>query len=101
VQLSLIGLLLIFIGFILMVIASFSLIFEATEEVETPQSPEVIRGPEYISERKREKKYAGVIFIGPFPIVIASDKKMGIIALIVGLVIFLLAMFLIFMAGWF
>ena len=53
-----------------------------------------------VRREKTKKKFAGVIFIGPIPIVIASDRKTGIIAFIISLILFLMIISVILYFGW-
>ena len=43
---------------------------------------------------KTEKKWGGVIFIGPLPIIFGSDTKIALILAVVGLLLLLLLIFL-------
>ncbi len=79
-----IGLLLIFLGFFLIFLGVIVLVFLSLRNTR---------------ERETNVKAAGVFFIGPIPIVLASDKETARIALyftIIGIIFFLLIIFIMY-----
>jgi len=74
-----------FILGIVLIIASFILGFVlAASSMEEPPSP--VETP---SQRKTgtQKRYGGVVIIGPVPIIFGSDRKMAFLMLVVAIVI--------------
>ncbi len=97
--LSFLGILLIFIGIFLIFLSPIHWIGREHVHEDISSYPPVFpeesytAEPELRVEPRKEKRYAGVILIGPIPIVIGSDKNMVMVALtvtIIFLVIFLL-----------
>ncbi len=69
---SMFGVILIFISFLLYFLSIFSrLEIEYTDEAEL---------------KRMEKKSGGIIFIGPFPIIVSSDTKFAFILLLLALI---------------
>lgn len=84
------GILLIFIGFLLLFLSPF-LGATAIEEERRIAPPDF----EQDGEKKREVRYGGVVFIGPIPIVFGSDKNYLLYAMLGGfLLLFALIIFL-------
>ncbi|BCU70274.1 TIGR00304 family membrane protein [Stygiolobus caldivivus] len=81
-----IGLSFVFFGIIVVVIG---LIFEIVRGAKKKENREERQG-----ERESKTEYGGVIFIGPIPIVFGSNKDMAKLALIIGLVMFILVILL-------
>ncbi|NHW23500.1 MAG: DUF131 domain-containing protein [Archaeoglobales archaeon] len=80
------GLFLVMLGFLL-VISSFFGDRDSGPEGSYPEFPE-----------RKEKKFGGVVLIGPIPIVF-GDARIAVIALILAIMLMLLSFSLIF--GWF
>jgi len=96
--LSLLGFLLIFLGLFLIFLSplhSWNREFEG--HYPSPSNYEEFSQSEIFpqTEVQSEKKYGGVILIGPIPIVIGSDKNMVIIALTLSLIF--LSIFILFL----
>lgn len=79
------GALLVFLGILLILLAFLN------------QKPENEKFPE-LAQAKKEKKYGGLVLIGPIPIVF-GDAKLAIVAMILAITLMLLSIFLIM--GWF
>lgn len=102
--LSFLGCLLIFFG-IFLILLSLHFGDKESEEYYPPPNEEYYPPPNYEEfsqneifpqkEVRKEKRYGGVILIGPIPIVIGSDKNMVIIALTISLII--LSLFIIYL----
>ncbi len=88
------GLGLIFIGFILIIIDFFqgrTITEEELEKIYRVESEEREEEKEEESSREKKKKRTkaeGVVFIGPFPIVISGSSRLAEIIIIASLVIF-------------
>ncbi|MEM0301803.1 MAG: TIGR00304 family protein [Archaeoglobaceae archaeon] len=82
----LMGLLLVFLGIILIISA-----FLAQEESKNEKLAEFL-------EQSEGKKYGGVVLIGPIPIVF-GDAKLAIVAMVLAITLMLLSLILIL--GWF
>ncbi|MDH7509044.1 MAG: TIGR00304 family protein [Methanomassiliicoccales archaeon] len=86
--LSLISLLLIFIGFFLTFL-SFAI---PPERIEVPYETMEMERP--CSEEKPHVKGGGVVLIGPIPIIFGSDAKMAVIAMVLAIAMILLTLLL-------
>ena len=88
-NLIIVGIILILIGFLLIWSEILKLIFKRDTCMIEPERSERIEGG------MRELKGGGVVMIGPIPIIFASDKKyaiiLGIIAIILMLMVALLS----------
>lgn len=73
---TILGIILIFLGFIILFLVP-ALTLEDTRIEES-----------YI-DRDRKVEYGGVILIGPFPIAFGSSKKLALIMIVIGLIIFI------------
>lgn len=74
-------------------------VFVFLSYLSTREIPEFEKVPQIEFEaRKPEKKFGGIVLIGPLPIIF-GDAKIAIFASLIALVLMLLAIFL--MAGWF
>jgi len=89
--LPLLGFLLIFAGMLLIFFLPFRIHTHQIPSENYEMEDEHMVLP---TENKVEKKYGGVILIGPIPIVFGSDKNMALIATTIALIV--LAIFLLF-----
>jgi len=94
--LSFLSFLLIFFG-IFLILLSLHFGNKESEEYYPPSNYEEFSQSEIFPqpEVRKEKRYGGVILIGPIPIVIGSDENMVIIALTISLII--LSLFIIYL----
>ncbi len=99
--LSLLGFLLLFVGIFLIFLSPFHYwTAEERSEGYAYTSNFAENNEEYLPEISsqqnfRRKRYAGVILIGPIPIVIGSDRNMVLVALVVALIF--LSLFILFL----
>lgn len=84
-MLWLFGVFLVFLGIVLILSAFLT------------QKPENEKLPE-LAQAEKEKKYGGLVLIGPIPIVF-GDAKLAIVAMMLAITLMLLSIFLIM--GWF
>ncbi|MCS7130513.1 MAG: TIGR00304 family protein [Archaeoglobaceae archaeon] len=82
------------LGLILMLIGLFLVFLTLFQKEE--RLPEKL--PEFKEESRVEKKYGGVVLIGPLPIVF-GETRLAIVALILTIILMLLSFAFIF--GWF
>jgi uncharacterized protein (TIGR00304 family) len=83
--LAFLGILLVFVGFFL----TFFLWSAGASPLAAPMEPAAIPGPEASSQVPPRRRWGGVVFLGPFPVVFGSDPQMTRIMLVLGAVLFL------------
>ncbi|MCS7143842.1 MAG: TIGR00304 family protein [Archaeoglobaceae archaeon] len=89
----LLGVILLLLG-IFLIISSF-LARERTENLKLPETPMIPSFPEY---QEKERKFGGVVLIGPIPIVF-GNTKLAIVALILAIILMLLS--IVFLMRWY
>ena len=83
--LAFLGILLVFFGFFL----TFFLWSAGAPPLAAPMEPPAIPGPEAPSQVPLRRRWGGVVFLGPFPVVFGSDPQMTRTMLVLGAVLFL------------
>ncbi|MHC1572621.1 MAG: TIGR00304 family membrane protein [Methanosarcinales archaeon] len=83
-NLIIVGIILILIGFLLIWSEILKLIFKRDTCIIEPERTEMSEGG------MRELKGGGVVMIGPIPIIFASDKKYAIILAIIAIILMLM-----------
>lgn len=86
----LLGVILLLIG-IFLIISSF-LTRERTEDLKFPETPKLPSFPEH----QEEKKFGGVVLIGPIPIVF-GNTKLAVVALVLAIILMILS--IVFLMG--
>ncbi|MGQ4833428.1 MAG: TIGR00304 family membrane protein [Candidatus Asgardarchaeia archaeon] len=100
-ELSLFGILFIIIGIIIITYAIILMFMPENNKSSALSERTALERESYTTEKKQvKKKFAGVIFIGPIPIVIASDKRTGALALVIGVLLFIAILILTLSLGW-
>lgn len=81
---------LIFIGILLLMLSPFATPVEYRRE---RGEPEFQRPPYEHVQEKKERKFGGVILIGPIPIIIGNDRKLLYVAGAIAIIILLIFLF--------